>query len=187
MPLGSRKTSKDDKDFRQIFQELYQRDYRKWLGYAIRKGLREDLAEAAVQEMSVRILQAEERLSDLSMRQLTAYIMATLKNAIYDQWKREREDADSVAAPLGNVVELFQEDPQEQVLDRMEYEELRQRVSGLPDLYKSYLYYRYYMGYSNQEIGQRMHSSEGTVRMLKHRAVKMLRKQLEAEKRRRIL
>ena len=187
MRLGLLKKSNDEKDFIQTFQALYQRDYRKWVGYGLKQGMEQDRVEAAIQEMAVGVLKAAKRLTELSSQQLSAYVMTSLKNALRDQWKLREKDSFPLQVlpgredPANRIIDLLQPDPQERVMDVLEYEGVSRMVDRLPEQYKRYLYLRYYLNFSNQEISRMMDLPENYVRMIKHRAVAMLRKLLEQE------
>lgn len=76
------KRCKDQAHFVERFQSIYQQDYTKWLVFGRKRGYADEVIADAIQETSLKVLDIEERLSELNDLELHAYVMTIYKNML---------------------------------------------------------------------------------------------------------
>jgi len=140
-------------------EDLYRRQYRRFLRVAIAVVGSPDAAADAVQEAFARALR--ERHSLRRDDALPAWIWRMVMNAAIDQQRRTKRKV-SLKAPEG-AVELD------------ELGDLRQAVAALPDRQRHALFLRHYADLSYDEIAGVLGIARGTVAATLHAAHETLR------------
>jgi RNA polymerase sigma-70 factor, ECF subfamily len=140
-------------------EDLYRRQYRRFLRVAIAVVGSPDAAADAVQEAFARALR--ERQSLRSDDALSAWIWRMVMNAAIDQQRRTKHEvpgeAPETAAPTA------------------ELDELRRAVAALPDRQRHTLFLRHYADLSYDEIAEVLGVARGTVAAALHAAHETLR------------
>jgi len=171
------KRCKDQAHFVERFQSIYQQDYTKWLVFGRKRGYADEVIADAIQETSLKVLDIEERLSELNDLELHAYVMTIYKNMLSEIVR------DRGSVPLDDNIIYDEPSPEEEVINQMDYEKLSEVVKKLSDQQQQYIYMKYYLGLSSKDIGKQMGIKDNAVRTMKHRAVSMLRRLLSVEER----
>ncbi len=109
----------------------------------------------------------------------SAFLYSVARNAVVDFYRRGK---DRDAAPLEDTLLADNEPlPEERLIAERERQDLYRALAGLPDDYREVLILRFINNHSLEEVTQAMNRSSGAVRVLQHRALKALRKQLEKQ------
>jgi RNA polymerase sigma-70 factor (ECF subfamily) len=140
-------------------EDLYRRQYRRFLRVAIAVAGSPDAAADAVQEAFARALR--ERHSLRSEDALPAWIWRMVMNAAIDQQRRARREVPG-------------EGP-ETAVEPDELDDLRQAVAALPDRQRHTLFLRHYADLSYDEIAEVLGVARGTVAAALHAAHETLR------------
>lgn len=145
-------------------EDLYRRQYRRFLRVAIAVVGSPEAAADAVQEAFARALR--ERHSLRSDDALPAWVWRMVMNAAIDQQRRTAR-------------EVLRERP-EAAVEPAELRELRRAVAALPDRQRHTLFLRHYADLSYDEIASVLGVARGTVAAALHAAHETLRKEAVA-------
>jgi RNA polymerase sigma-70 factor (ECF subfamily) len=140
-------------------EDLYRRQYRRFLRVAIAVVGSPDAAADAVQEAFARALR--ERHSLRSDDALSSWVWRMVMNAAIDQQRRTAHEAPG-------------ETP-EAAAEPAELDELRRAVAALPDRQRHTLFLRHYADLSYDEIAEVLGVARGTVAAALHAAHETLR------------
>jgi len=140
-------------------EDLYRRQYRRFLRVAIAVVGSPDAAADAVQEAFARALR--ERHSLRSGDALPAWVWRMVMNAAIDQQRRAAHEIPG--------------DAPETVAEPVELDELRRAVAALPDRQRHTLFLRHYADLSYDEIAEVLGVARGTVAAALHAAHETLR------------
>lgn len=140
-------------------EDLYRRQYRRFLRVAIAVVGSPDAAADAVQEAFARALR--ERHSLRNDDSLPAWVWRMVMNAAIDQQRRTKREVPG-AAP-------------ERVAEPEDLDDLRQAVAALPDRQRHTLFLRHYADLSYDEIAEVLGVARGTVAAALHAAHETLR------------
>jgi RNA polymerase sigma-70 factor (ECF subfamily) len=145
-------------------EDLYRRQYRRYLRVAIAVAGSPDAAADAVQEAFARALR--ERHSLRSDDALSAWVWRMVMNAAIDQQRRTARE--------------IPREPPETAVEPAELRELRRAVAALPDRQRHTLFLRHYADLSYDEIASVLGVARGTVAAALHAAHETLRKEAVA-------
>ena len=164
--------------------EVFQR-YRTLLFYRARSVTDStELAEDALEDALVRMLERWEKLRTLNEAQILAYAAATVHNTAMDA-ARLSGKRQQIEQPLPESDSISGEAPQpsaEEALLLSENRELVRRVMRrLTEEERQLILYRYYLEYSYEEIGMQRGEKPDSVRVRLYRIRKKLLKLLKAE------
>ena len=143
-----------------------------------------ELAEEALEDALVRVLERWEKLRTLNEAQILAYAAATVRNTALDA-ARLRGKRQQIEQPLPESDSISGEAPQpsaEEALLLSENRELVRRVMRrLTEEERQLILHRYYLEYSYEEIGMQRGEKPDSVRVRLYRIRKKLLKLLKAE------
>jgi RNA polymerase sigma-70 factor (ECF subfamily) len=108
-----------------------------------------------------------------------AWLFTIARNAVVDERRRRRPDADLGAAD--QVEHLWVDSPEREVLDRDEWRRLVGYLAELDDRDREILGLRFAAGLTNREVGEIVRLSESNVAQIVHRAVVKLRRRFAHE------
>lgn len=133
-------------------------------------------AEDLTQEVFYRALTALNRYQDTG-RPFRAYLATIARNLIRDRWRRSLPRT----APLDALPEFEGPgpSPEELVIADAQLTVFRQALEALPPDYQSVIRLRVVDGRSTAEVAALMDRSTGAIRVLQHRALVLLRDQLQ--------
>lgn len=141
---------------------------RNWLNVACRD------AQSDVLQSVVRRICAQQASLPQTLPQLLAWIGVTVRNRCHDEWRRRIKQPSQLRSGYDIASgTASEEDSHSRAILMLAALHL------LPDRERQLLEHTFYDGMSSAEIGAVMGLSEGAVRVLRHRALKSLRRLLE--------
>lgn len=111
-----------------------------------------------------------------------AFLFRVAHNALIDHYRRARQRDQQSITDLEEVLKDADPGPAEVTGARLEHQELLSIMSQLSEDYQTVLILRFLSELSPEETAQVMQRSAGSVRVLQHRALEALRKQLDTSK-----
>lgn len=165
----------DDESDKEKFERLYNKYCGKMLGLAYTILHSRSLAEEAVSEAFLNTAKCFQKIHNLNLRDLEAYLVITVRNTSINILKKEKR---SFA-----VEELFDSAQLdfEKSIYRADESRLDEALKCLDTRLQAVIAYKYYYGYSIKEIADIMGVSKRTVDNLIARAKAMLLKELEGD------
>lgn len=156
--------------------ELLYVTYRKLMFYVANRILNDErLAEDAVHQTFLKILENFDKVGEISGHKTKSYIVTMVRNTainLYNQRKRQ------TAIPLEDVEYCIATEPMD-IAEGLNH--LARAVLKLPVIYKDVLTLKYVQEFSNEEIAKVLDISEATVRKRLERAKRKLGEILEME------
>ncbi|WP_242965273.1 RNA polymerase sigma factor [Petroclostridium xylanilyticum] len=135
----------------------------------------ERLAEDAVHQAFLKILENFDKVGEISCHKIKSYVVTMVRNNAINMYNRRKRYA---AIPLEELKFSIAEEKQEQTGD-LDY--LAEAILKLPVIYKDVLTLKYVQEFSNEEIAKMLDISEATVRKRLERAKRRLEEILERE------
>ncbi len=165
----------DGDDEKSKFESFYL-TYRK-LMFHVANGILNDesLAEDAVHQAFLKILENFDKVGEISCHKTRSYVVIIVRNAtinLYNQRKRR------TTIPLEDVEYCITTEP---ISVAEDLDHLARAVLKLPVIYKDVLTLKYVQEFSNEEIAKMLDISEATVRKRLERAKRRLEEILERE------
>ena len=111
-----------------------------------------------------------------------AFLFRIAHNALIDHFRRARQRDQQSMTDLEEVLKDANPGPAELTGTRLEHQELLKVMSHLNEDYQTVLVLRFLSELSPEETAQVMQRSSGSIRVLQHRALEALRKQLDISK-----
>ncbi len=134
-------------------------------------------AEDLTEETFIRIWRSLPRFEDQGVPFL-AYSFQIARNLLIDHYRRYG-NSKTVAGYKDDLILKPQPDASEAALRNIEHEQVRQALEKLKEDHQTVLVSRFLSDLSTEEVAQLMGRSPGAVRVLQHRALAALRKQLQ--------
>ena len=138
-----------------MWDEIYRKHYPELLKYAMAACKDRELAEDLAQETFLRALQSADVFEDLGPNQRRAWLYKTLKNQIYDRYRR--------AILEMQYIQTAQEEPAEEDMG-IQAVETAMIMEKLPPEERKLFTLRYIEGYNSSEISQMLGIPPGTIR-----------------------
>jgi RNA polymerase sigma-70 factor (ECF subfamily) len=133
----------------------------------------EDLAE----EVFLRVWRTLPRYEEQGVPFL-AFLYRIARNALIDHYRRS-ERTEVILLSNTKPASDAEHNPDQIIATDLEHQEIRSVLGKLQDTYREVLTLRFIAGLSPMETAATMHRSEGSVRVLQHRALVALRRLLE--------
>jgi RNA polymerase sigma-70 factor (ECF subfamily) len=169
--LISRSQSGDLDAFGELYQRYLTRIYRYLRSRVTDERTAEDLTEAV-------FIRCFEALGDYEERGLpfSAYLYRVARNRLTDHYRSQREPV-----PLEGIEDQGTEQPslEEQILIKERQRKVQNALAKLPEDYQEVIRLRVLLDLSTQEAAAWLDRSPGAVRVLLHRALKMLKQTLD--------
>jgi RNA polymerase sigma-70 factor (ECF subfamily) len=163
------------KEFSKIYDKYIDKIYR----FIFLKVNSPEVAEDLTSETFLRgWLAYKTQNSKLKIQNPPAFLYQIARNLVIDYY-REKDKAQLVSADHRIVDPRI--DLEEKANLNSELEEVRRALANLKDEYQDVIIYRYLDELSVPEIAKIMGKSEGTIRVLLHRALAALRNELHTE------
>ncbi|MFO0780659.1 MAG: RNA polymerase sigma factor [Candidatus Gracilibacteria bacterium] len=161
----------DTEAFAKLYDIFIQPVYR-YVYYKVRKDDALDLTESV-------FLKVWEHLKSYSKLKgaFSSWVFKIAHNVVVDHYRLQREHVDIDAIDLPD--ENRESDPKFITENRLNQDLLRQALSKLKKKYQDVLVLRYINGLEHREIARIMRRSEGSLRILKFRALQSLKKIME--------
>ena len=159
------------------FGDLYERYYTPVFRFVCsRLGSQLD-AEDLVAEIFVRVWRSLPGYKQQGAP-FVAYLFRIARNALIDHFRRNRHYKNETSLE-DTIASDGRPGPADMVLVSLQNEEVRQVLESLRDDYRTVLELRFFAELSPEEAAEVMKKSPGAVRVLQHRALVALRKQLD--------
>jgi RNA polymerase sigma-70 factor (ECF subfamily) len=158
--------SKQKEFYEQICLDTWKELYR-FIYYKVQN--REE-AQDITQETYARALTYLKR-RDVAVLEYSSYLKAISMNIIRDQWRVKKRRGNNVNIYNVNPEEMAEEDFADAVNDRALIEDAMEKLSKEQQMV---ITLRIIKGYSVAETARLLKKKEGTIRVLQHRAVKVL-------------
>lgn len=110
----------------------------------------------------------------------SAYLFRIARNLLVDHY-RQSSKVQQFENQEDSVQGTVQASPYEKLVSKQEFQELQNTLSLLREDYRDVLILRFISGLTPDETAQAMGRSSGAIRVLQHRALKAMRKQLGVE------
>lgn len=161
---------------KRVVGEIYKRYSKEIHGYLCSLGADTHVADDLMQEVFAKaIISLPEGHTNIR-----AWLYTVARNLYYNHVKRSTT-TQTVVEKLSHMQNGAVKDPLEQVITKEKEQRLHEALSSLEKKYLDVMVLQYYEGLSQKEIAKRMKISPENVRVLVHRAKKMLREYLENE------
>lgn len=158
---------------REQFSKLYTKYQKKLFLVANHILGSQSLAEEALQQTWINIIEHFEKISQISWDEIEPYIVTIVKHASLDVLRRETK-----TVSLGDA---FDEPLVSDVSGETEFLRLVQLIRSMPEQYRSVLELKFVLEYSNKEIGKLLRLNESTVSTRISRGRSMLIQTLKKE------
>ena len=152
-----------------MWDDIYERFYPELLKYCVRACQDRELAADLAQEAFLRALQNADTFEDLGQTQQRAWLYRTVKNLIYDRYRRAQTELAWLEV---------QEEPEGQQDPGMENVENEMLLSVLSPEDRALFHLRYIEGYNASELADMFQMPAGTVRARLSRCRVILKQQL---------
>lgn len=156
---------------REFVEEIYQKYYFLMLKKAVSLSGNLEDAEETVQEVFVGIIKRIDYVMEVERKKLPAYLVSAVKYGSYTRNKKQSRwnftDFES------EEIELLKDDyplPEELYLKTETVNELKTALEKIPQKYRNILEFKYILGLSDREIGEKFKISETAVRSCLARA-----------------
>lgn len=163
------------------FAQIYEH-YRYTMLHTAMKVLKDqDLAEDAVHNACLKIIEYLHKFSDLSSSKTKSLIVIITKNKAIDILRKEQGLS---IIPLEDVEYALQDndsDPLESLISEQGYQRLLDAIDKLGDTYKTTLQLKYIHGYTNNEMAQLLDISLDNINTRLYRAKVLLKEKLKKE------
>lgn len=153
-----------------MWDEIYQHHYPELLKYCLAACRNRELAEDLVQETFLKALQNVDTFEDLGPSQRRAWLFRTMKNLLYDRYRRAVLEAAYLQQNPEAVTYL------EPGIQQLENDLVLQKLTPEDRMLFTL---RYMEGYNASEISEMLHIPTGTIRARLSRCRKLLKSMLE--------
>lgn len=128
----------------------------------------EEEAEELIQDIFTDLIDRVETVMAVEERKLPSYLMSAVKYSAYNRYRKKKKEISFVSAEEEKEdLELLRDEsalPEDIVIQKEALEELEATLSRLSERYKNVLEFKYILGLSDEEIGERLGISERSVR-----------------------
>ncbi len=106
-----------------------------------------------------------------------SYLYKVARNAVIDYWRTKKRSLDIDSVPD----EIFSNDPEvaEEMDFKADIEAVKRCIGYLEPTYQDVLIMKFVEDMPNKEIAKSLEKTEGAIRVIQHRALKQLKKELE--------
>ncbi len=163
----------DQGAFRALYERYGARLYRFFLAY----GADADMADDLVNETFIRLWEHLDAYQERD--RFEGYLFRIARNLLIDRQRQE-----SRFLPLDDRPRQEKRiSPEENAIHQENLEDLHKALQKLKPDYRTVLILRFFYDYTPAQVAQVMERSEGAVRVLQHRALQALRKEIARQKR----
>ena len=164
------------------FEKIYER-YKKMM-FRIAMGFLKDKSDAedVVQECFIKIIRDLEKINLKSCNKTKVFIAVIVRHTCIDHLRKNKRSIETQeyeqCAEEGKAMSSIIEEPSEILINRQNYELLKQKIAELDFIYEEVFLLRYEAGFSDEDIASTLNISPNTVRTRLSRAKSILRSQL---------
>lgn len=155
-----------------MWEDIYEQHHKELLRHCTRLCKDGELAQDLVQETFLRALQTGEDFEDLGPSQQRAWLYRTMKNLLYDRYRRAQVESAYIESLQGQMAYWepgIQEAENQMVLAMLSPED------------RMLFHLRFEEGYNATELAEMLHLPPGTIRARLSRARSLLKKKLYEE------
>ncbi len=171
----------DNEDEKFAFEVIYEECKLPCLHVALKITKNQALAEDAVHNAFISLIENKDKYFQLSRCKLKSLIVIITKNKAIDLLRGEKHQASTPIEDITDDILADSFDLSEYVESNESYKHLVSCVSGLPEKYRVIFQLRYMHDLSNKEIAEHLGETQQIVAMQLHRAKKLLRDSLIKE------
>ena len=153
-----------------MWDEIYEKFYPELIHWCCRACQDQALAEDLVQETFLRALQNADTIEDLNLSQCRAWLYRTMKNLLYDRYRRTVLEAEHLQQPDEETAYW------DQGIQQIENELILQKLTPEDRMLFTL---RYMEGYNASEISEMLSMPPGTIRAKLSRCRKLLKNMME--------
>lgn len=153
-----------------MWDEIYEKFYPELIRWCCRACQDQALAEDLVQETFLRALQNADTIEDLNLSQCRAWLYRTMKNLLYDRYRRTVLEAEHLQQPDEETAYW------DQGIQQIENELILQKLTPEDRMLFTL---RYMEGYNASEISEMLSMPPGTIRAKLSRCRKLLKNMME--------
>lgn len=164
-----------ENDFqREFITEIYKKYYSAMLKKALASVSSKEDAEELVQDVFANLIQRVDDVMAVDSKKLPAYLLSAVKYSAYNFNRNKKIKSSVFSADYDeDEVELLRDEnalPEDVVIQKESAAEVRAALEKIPEKYRDILEFKYILGLSDSEIGEKFRLSESGVRSLIFRA-----------------
>lgn len=144
------------KEEREKIQEFYIRYEKILLGYAVRLVKSQAIAEDAVHDTFVTVLQKAKTFCESTSEQMFCWCIVVLKNKCIDQLRRQKKFSDTPVDSMFLLLEEAEASPEEQVIKKENLTEMEKVFESIDPLSRQILKMKYCLELSYREIAKEL-------------------------------
>lgn len=153
-----------------ICEKIYHK-YLKLMLYVAYSVLKDySLAEDAVQQSFLKIMEHLDKISDVNSNKTKGFIVILVKNTAIDMLRKLKNGSSVSMEDLDLTLPDPGELPLEQIVSAESYESILRLIDKLDHNYSSVLYLKYVYHYGDEEIAELLNITNQNVRVRLHRA-----------------
>ena len=160
---------------KKIFSKIYDKNINSIYRFVFFKVNSEEVAQDLCSETFLRAWKSYQEKGD-SIKNLRAFLYQIARNLIIDHY-REKDRTQFISSESVPLLDPSP-GPEESALLRSDFETVKTELSNLRDNYQSVIILRYVEGLTMPELAKAMKRSEGTTRVLLHRAMSALKQRI---------
>lgn len=158
----------EDEEDRELFAQIYHQYQRELYAVAMRYLRDAPLAEDAVQDAFVKVIENFSKFKAIPCKEREFWIVCIVKNLAHDTLRRQQRRSDEEPEPVFA----------EEIDEHMNYQELVAKIRALPEVYREALELKTVLEWSNQAIAEKLGISETAVGARVSRGRRLLRRRL---------
>ena len=136
------------------------------------------LADDTVHIAFENIINKSELISSLNNQKLKAYLMITTRNTAISIIKKQKKISSMDFDEVAYINPDSEYNLEEIIVDKTQYDDIKSAINCIPDNYKDIITLKYQYDYDNKEIAEILGIKANSVRVIIHRALNALKKQL---------
>ena len=171
----------DTEQERKKMTDLYEEHKYALLHYAMTIIRNQDMAEDAVHNSFISIMQKKEKYLDLSCRDFRRSAVIIVRNKCIDILRKQKPFANISMEELEIFLESDEKSVEEQVLLSSDYELIRKYINSIDEISKQVLLMKYILNMSYKEIGEKLGMTPKHVDTRIMRAKAKVRKLIEKD------
>ncbi|MCL2517189.1 MAG: RNA polymerase sigma factor [Oscillospiraceae bacterium] len=168
-------------DERNKMTEIYEEHRHALLMYALKILKNQELAEDAVHNAFISIIEQKEKYFNLSCRDFRFSAVIIVRNKSIDILRKQKPHLNMQIEDFEFYLESEDKPLDEQVIFNSEYETIRKHLNAIDEISRQVLILKYYHGMSYKEIGERLGMTPKHVDTKIMRAKEKVRKLIKQE------
>ena len=164
---------------RKKMTEIYQEHKHALLMYALKIVKNQDLAEDAVHNAFIAIIEQKEKYFNLSCRDFRFSAVIIVRNKCIDLLRKQKPYAEIPIEELELYLESSEIPVEEQVIASTEYESIRRHLNSIDEISRQVLIMKYFDSMSYKEIGIKLNMTPKHVETRITRAKQKVRKLID--------